>query len=151
MSENQHVTSWHGSTVRVYEIPGHDSGHLGLAPDSMAWFLVGDLIQGIGTVVIPSPEGDMATYINTLKKVISLSPEVIIPSHGIPMRTTYRLKETLKHRLKRESEILKLHQSGKSRQEILMELYSETDSRLHSAAMQNIESHLTKLLKEKIL
>ena len=151
VSENQHVTSWHGSTVRVYEIPGHDSGHLGLAPDSMAWFLVGDLIQGIGTVVIPSPEGDMATYLNTLKKVISLNPEVIIPSHGIPMRTTYRLEETLKHRLKRESEILKLHQSGKSRQEILMELYSETDPRLHSAAMQNIESHLTKLLKEKIL
>jgi len=150
VSENQHVSSWHGSAVRVYEIPGHDSGHLGLAPDSMTWFLVGDLIQGIGTVVIPSPEGDMGTYLNTLKKVISLSPEVIIPSHGIPMRTTYRLEETLKHRLKRESEILKLHQSGKSRQEILMELYSETDPRLHAAAMQNIESHLTKLRKENI-
>jgi len=151
VSENQQVTSWHGSAVRVYEIPGHDSGHLGLAPDSMAWFLVGDLIQGIGTVVIPSPEGDMATYFNTLKKVISLSPEVIIPSHGIPMRTTHRLEETLKHRLQRESQILKLHQAGKSRQEILMELYSDTDSRLHPAAMQNIESHLAKLRKENIL
>ena len=151
VSENQKVTCWHGSAVRVYEIPGHDSGHLGLAPDSMAWFLVGDLIQGIGTVVIPSPEGDMATYFKTLKKVISLNPEVIIPSHGIPMRTTHRLVETLKHRLKRESEILKLHQSGKSRQEIMMELYSETDPRLHTAAMQNIESHLAKLHKENIL
>ncbi len=151
VAENQQVTFWHGSAVRVYEIPGHDSGHLGLAPDSMTWFLVGDLIQGIGTVVIPSPEGDMGTYFNTLKKVISLNPEVIIPSHGIPMRTTHRLEETLKHRLKRESEILKLHQSGKSRQKILMELYSEIDPRLHSAAMQNIESHLTKLRKENIL
>ena len=151
VSENEHVTSWHGSAVRVYEIPGHDSGHLGLAPDSMAWFLVGDLIQGIGTVVIPSPEGDMATYLNTLRKVISLSPEVIIPSHGIPMRTTHRLEETLKHRLQRESEILKLHQSGKSKKEILMGLYSETDRRLLPAAMQNIESHLAKLLKENSL
>jgi len=151
VSENQQVTCWHGSAVRVYEIPGHDSGHLGLAPDSMAWFLVGDLIQGIGTVVIPSPEGDMATYLSTLKKVISLSPEVIIPSHGIPMRTTHRLEETLKHRLQRESQILKLHQAGKSKQEILMELYSDTDNRLHPAAMQNIESHLAKLRKETVL
>ena len=151
VSENQQVSSWHGSAVRVYEIPGHDSGHLGLAPDSMEWFLVGDLIQGIGTVVIPSPEGDMATYLNTLKKVISLSPEVIIPSHGIPMRTTHRLEETLKHRLQRESQILELHRSGKSRQEILSELYSDTDKRLHPAAMQNIESHLAKLRKENVL
>ena len=151
VSENQQVSSWHGSAVRVYEIPGHDSGHLGLAPDSMEWFLVGDLIQGIGTVVIPSPEGDMATYLNTLKKVISLSPEVIIPSHGIPMRTTHRLEETLKHRLQRESQILELHRSGKSRQEILSELYSDTDNRLHPAAMQNIESHLAKLRKENVL
>ncbi len=90
----------------------------------------------------------MATYLNTLKKVISLGPEVIIPSHGIPMRTTHRLEETLKHRLKRESEILKLHESGMSIEEILMELYSETDPRLHPAAMQNIESHLAKLRKE---
>ena len=117
----------------------------------MEWFLVGDLIQGIGTVVIPSPEGDMATYLNTLKKVISLSPEVIIPSHGIPMRTTHRLEETLKHRLQRESQILELHRSGKSRQEILSELYSDTDNRLHPAAMQNIESHLAKLRKENIV
>jgi ribonuclease/clavin/mitogillin len=151
VSENHQVSSWHGFAVRVYEIPGHDSGHLGLAPDSMAWFLVGDLIQGIGTVVIPSPEGDMATYLNTLKKVISLSPEVIIPSHGIPMRTTHRLEETLKHRLQRESQILELHRLGKSKQEILSELYSDTDNRLHPAAMQNIESHLAKLRKENVL
>ena len=67
------------------------------------------------------------------------------------MRTTHRLEETLKHRLQRESQILKLHQSGKSTQEILMELYSETDHRLHPAAVQNIESHLAKLRKETVL
>ena len=146
--ENEEVTRWHGSSVRVYKIPGHDAGHLGLAPDSLAWFLVGDLIQGIGTVVIPSPEGDMATYFSTLEKVIALNPEVIIPSHGIPMRSTHRLIETLKHRRKRESQILKLFQSGSSKKEILEKLYEELDPRLESLAMQNIESHLEKLHKE---
>jgi glyoxylase-like metal-dependent hydrolase (beta-lactamase superfamily II) len=148
-TENEEVTCWHGSSVRVYEIPGHDAGHLGLAPDSLAWFLVGDLIQGIGTVVIPSPEGDMATYFSTLEKVIALNPEVIIPSHGIPMRSTHRLIETLKHRRERESQILKLSKSGNSKEEILEQLYEGLDPRLQPLAMQNIESHLEKLNKEE--
>ena len=115
----------------------------------MAWFIVGDLIQGIGTVVISAPEGDMATYFDTLEKVIVLNPEVIIPSHGIPMRSTHRLQETLKHRRERELQILKLHKSGKSKEEILEQLYAEVDSRLHQLAMKNIESHMVKLHKEK--
>ena len=148
-TEHEEVTCWHGSSVRVYEIPGHDAGHLGLAPDSLAWFLVGDLIQGIGTVVIPSPEGDMATYFSTLEKVIALNPEVIIPSHGIPMRSTHRLIETLKHRRERESQILKLSKFGNSKEEILEQLYEGLDPRLQPLAMQNIESHLEKLNKEE--
>ena len=148
-SENEEVTHWHGSVVRVYEIPGHDAGQLGLAPDSMAWFIVGDLIQGIGTVVISAPEGDMATYFDTLEKVIVLNPEVIIPSHGIPMRSTHRLQETLKHRRERESQILKLHKSGKSKKDILDQLYAEVDPHLHHLSTKNIESHLAKLHKEK--
>ena len=149
--ESEEVTRWSGTPVRVLEIPGHDAGHLGLAPDSMNWFLVGDLIQGIGTVVIPSPEGDMATYFSTLEKVISLNPKVIIPSHGIPMRSTYRLIETLKHRHEREKQILKLFNSGSSKQEILDKLYLGIEPRLKMLALQNIESHLLKLHKEKRL
>ena len=148
-TDNEQITKWHGSPVRVFEIPGHDSGHLGLAPDSMKWFLVGDLIQGIGTVVIPSPEGDMATYFSTLEKVIKLNPKVIFPSHGIPIRGTHRLIETLKHRLERESQILKLYNSGISTQEILKKLYIGIDPRLKKLAIQNIEAHLVKLNKEK--
>jgi len=150
-TENEELTRWHGTPVRIYKIPGHDAGHLGLAPDSMKWFLVGDLIQGVGTVVIPTNEGDMQSYFSTLEKVIALNPEVIIPSHGIPMRSTHRLKETLKHRIDRESQILNLYNSGKSKKEILDELYFGIDPRLKESAIQNIESHLLKLDKEKKL
>ena len=149
--EKQEITKWHGESVKIFEIPGHDAGHLGLAPDSMKWFLVGDLIQGVGTVVIPSPEGDMTSYFSTLKKVISLNPRVIIPSHGIPSRSTHLLAVALKHRLKRESQILELFNSGISKEAILKKLYVGVDPRLKKLAMQNIESHLSKLHKEKKL
>ena len=93
----------------------------------------------------------MATYFKTLEKVIALNPEVIIPSHGIPMRTTHRLIETLKHRRERESQILKLSKSGNSKQEILEQLYKGIDPRLHQLALQNIEAHLVKLYQEEQL
>ena len=67
------------------------------------------------------------------------------------MRSTHRLIETLKHRRKRESQILKLSKSGKSKEEILEQLYEGIDPRLQPLALQNIESHLVKLRKEEQL
>jgi glyoxylase-like metal-dependent hydrolase (beta-lactamase superfamily II) len=137
--------------VKIYAIPGHDEGQLALAPRSMEWFLVGDLIQGVGTVVVSSPEGDMKKYFASLARVIRLDPRVIIPSHGIPMGSVYRLRATLAHRQMREQQILELSESGKSKQEMLLEIYKDVDPRLHPLAMCNIESHLEKLRKERRL
>ncbi|MGH8517120.1 MAG: NUDIX domain-containing protein, partial [Panacagrimonas sp.] len=50
------VTHWLGRPVRALWVPGHDEGQLALMPDDRAWCIVGDLIQGIGTVVIHKPE-----------------------------------------------------------------------------------------------
>ncbi|MCK4502890.1 MAG: MBL fold metallo-hydrolase, partial [Desulfuromonadales bacterium] len=142
------LTTWKSEPVRVYAIPGHDAGQLGLAPESLRWFLVGDLIQSFGTVVISAPEGDMATYFQTLKQLISMDPAVIVPSHGMPMRSTFRLQATLQHRCDREIEIHAIHNSGKTKAEILDIVYPQIDPRLAPFAMCNIESHLTKLRQE---
>ena len=148
VGEGAVMTRWHGEDVRVYAVPGHDEGQLALAPESLRWFIVGDLIQGIGTVVISAPEGDMAKYFRTLERVIGLNPDVIVPSHGIPMRSVHRLSATLQHRRERESRILELHQSGHSNQTILETVYEGVDVRLLPYAMRNIESHLAKLRQE---
>src|SRR3546814_7226144 len=50
--EGDVICRWLGRPVKVYEVPGHDEGQLALMPDDLAWCIVGDLIQGIGTVVI---------------------------------------------------------------------------------------------------
>ena len=145
------VTRWLGEPVRVIPVPGHDAGQIALMPDSKAWFIVGDLIQGIGTVVIAKPEGHMGTYFETLQKVIDLDPAVIIPSHGMAMGTTYRLKETLKHRREREAAVLKLHREGKNAEEMLPLLYHGVDQRLWPLARMNIEQHLDKLRDEGLI
>jgi ribonuclease/clavin/mitogillin len=146
--EGDRVAQWKGEAILVYQVPGHDAGQLALAPESMRWFIVGDLIQSVGTVVIAAPEGDMAAYFQTLEKIIALDPAVIIPSHGIPMRGTFRLHATLKHRRAREKAILELYTHGKAPTEMLEIIYRGVDQRLLPYAMKNIKSHLAKLQQE---
>jgi endoribonuclease LACTB2 len=136
------------SPVRVYAIPGHDEGHLGLAPDSMNWFIVGDLFQGVGTVVVGGAEGDMSKYFNSLKKVIQLKPKAVIPSHGIALGGVNILQKTLEHRIAREEQVLELANQGLSAQEMLQKIYFDIPSYLHKYALKNIEAHLNKLKKD---
>lgn len=143
--EGDVLTTSLGEDVQVYEVPGHDEGQLALAPRSMNWFLVGDLIQTVGTVVIGAPEGDMFKYFNSLEKVIALDPKFIIPSHGIAIGGVNKLSMTLKHRKLREEQIKKLKLDGKSNEEILSIVYEGLDPKLERYAMKTIVAHLKKL------
>ena len=151
VKEGDEVTHWLGHSVKVYEVPGHDEGQLALAPDNMAWFIAGDLFQGVGTVVIGGDEGDMAKYMKTLERVIALKPKVLFPSHGIGLGGTGILAKTLEHRKIREEQVLSMTKAGKDPQEILSELYSDIPLALHKYALMNIHSHLTKLKNEGLL
>lgn len=151
VKEGDVVTQWLGEPVRVIEMPGHDEGQLGLAPASMRWCLVSDLFQGVGTVVIAAPEGNMSRYFNSLQKVIDLRPQVVIPSHGIPMGSAHRLSMVLQHRKMREEQVLQMFKEGKSKQDMLDEIYVDVDKRLVPLAMKNIEAHLEKLRQENRL
>lgn len=149
--EGDVICRWLGRPVKVYEVPGHDEGHLALMPDDRAWCIVGDLIQGIGTVVIAKPEGDMRKYFATLERLIALNPRVIIPSHGAALGTVYRLEETLKHRRQREQQVLSLWHEGKDLDTMLAVIYAGLDPRLLALARMNIDSHLDKLRAEGVL
>lgn len=143
--EGDVVTKSLGQEVRVYELPGHDEGQLGLAPKNLNWFLVGDLIQTIGTVVIQAPEGDMKKYFQSLERVIALKPKNCIPSHGIIIGGTHKLEETLKHRKSREQQIMILLDQGKSVDEMVAAIYPELKVDLISYAKKTVEAHLKKL------
>ena len=145
------VTSWLGQPVRALAVPGHDEGQLALMPDNRAWCIVGDLIQGVGTVVIASPEGDMRKYFASLERVIALAPRVIYPSHGLALGGVHYLEQALQHRRMREEQIRSLFTAGRSMDEMLAEVYQGVDPRLLPLAQINIESHLTKLRADGVI
>ncbi|MCP3870806.1 MAG: MBL fold metallo-hydrolase [Gammaproteobacteria bacterium] len=143
------ITRWLGRKVLCHGLPGHDRGMIGLAPEDLAWFFVGDLIQTEGTVVIPEPEGDMSVYFESLEKLIDLAPKAIIPSHGMPAGGVHLLRRTLDHRRMREDQIRSLLRAGHSHQEMLEAIYQELDGRLIPLALQNIRQHVKKLVLEE--
>lgn len=149
---NDCLTLWKGKKVFCHHVPGHDEGHMALAPESLEWCIVGDLFQGIGTVVVGGEEGDMQKYFNTLQYIIDLQPGCVIPSHGIALGGVNIIEKTLAHRKLREEQILEMHQEGLSKQEMLERIYFDIPIKLHKYAMANINSHYVKLVKDgKIL
>lgn len=149
LKEGDIITQWLGRDVMIVEIPGHDEGHLGVAPVDMSWFLAGDLFQGIGTVVIGGDEGDMKKYFHTLEKVIKLNPRVVFPSHGIGLGGVSILEKTLEHRKLRETQILALAKEGLGTGQMLEKIYAEVPKQLWPYALMNIQKHLDKLKSEK--
>ncbi len=149
VKEGDTLTKWLGADVKIIEVPGHDAGQLALMPAGKEWFLAGDLFQGVGTVVVGGHEGNMTDYFNTLEKVINLSPQCVIPSHGIALGGTNILEKTLEHRKFREEQILEMCVSGLSIDQILSQIYFNIPQKILKYAKANIESHIDKLKLEK--
>lgn len=151
VKEGEKLTRWLNREVLIMEIPGHDEGQIALYPEDLSWFLAGDLFQGIGTVVIGGEEGNMQKYFNTLEKIISMSPKVVFPSHGIGLGGTSILEKTLEHRKLREKQILALHLEGLRPEEMLGKIYAEVNRDLWPYALENIHKHLQKLRAENTI
>jgi len=149
VKEGDYLTKWNKEDVFVYEVPGHDDGQVAIAPSSMKWFLVGDLIQTIGTVVVGGEEGDMAKYFNSLKRVIDLRPSVVLPSHGIAIGGVNKLVETLEHRVMRENHIKELMAKNCDEDEMMKAIYPELEERLHRYARKTIRAHVDKIKGEE--
>ena len=149
LKEGDVLTQSLGVDVTVFETPGHDEGQLALAPKTLNWFLAGDLIQTVGTVVIGAPEGDMQKYFHSLERVINMAPKNLIPSHGIIVGGIHKMSETLKHRMEREAQIKELLKQNKNFEEMLAIVYEGLKPALLPYARKTMEAHLHKISLEE--
>ncbi len=150
LGDGDTLCTWKAQPVRLIAVPGHDNGHMALMPDSAHWMIVGDLYQGVGTVVIGRPEGNMGEYFASLRKVIALRPGVTVPSHGIALPGTLQVERTLQHRQQREDRIRSLHEQGHDVDAILAREYAQVPKALWPLARMNIEGHLEKIDAERM-
>jgi glyoxylase-like metal-dependent hydrolase (beta-lactamase superfamily II)/8-oxo-dGTP pyrophosphatase MutT (NUDIX family) len=142
------TTGWR---LRALHTPGHTRGHLCFYEENTAAIMTGDLVVGIGTVVIDPPEGNMLQYLNSLDRLLQL-PRLtsLFPAHG-PAIGSARLKieEYITHRSMREGRILDAIKAGsETTAEIVPIAYSEVNSSLYGLAERSTLAHLEKLVEE---
>jgi endoribonuclease LACTB2 len=140
-----------GVTLVPIHTPGHASDHLCyFVPETKALF-TGDLVLGGSTTVIPDEDGDLAQYMDSLRRILRLDVATIYPAHGPVIENAKALiKEYIAHRLERERQILAVMGDGrKTIPEMVKVIYAEVPEALHGYAGQSVHSHLKKLKAEK--
>jgi glyoxylase-like metal-dependent hydrolase (beta-lactamase superfamily II)/8-oxo-dGTP pyrophosphatase MutT (NUDIX family) len=129
-------------TWQVVVTPGHCPGHLCLVGE--AGIISGDNCVQFGTILVPSSDGDMNSYLSGLARLRDLSPRLLFPAHGPMVANPARLlNHYIEHRSSRHQAVLKAVQSGESRLESIAEIaYSNTPEAHPMLKVDQTLSHL---------
>jgi glyoxylase-like metal-dependent hydrolase (beta-lactamase superfamily II) len=144
------VVSAAGLTFTAVHTPGHTSNHTCWALAEEQALFTGDHIMGWSTTVVSPPDGDMAAYIESLRKVAARDDSVLWPTHGPPRHDARDYVPALvEHRLQREAAVLAAVQAGRtSIRDIVELLYADVRRELHKPARRSVWGHMIKLVHE---
>jgi glyoxylase-like metal-dependent hydrolase (beta-lactamase superfamily II) len=137
--------------LRAILTPGHARGHLCFYEARTGTLISGDNIVGLGSVLIDLPEGNMRTYLDSLRRMRELPDlSVIFGGHGPAMGNPYeKIDEYISHRLEREQNILRAISEGASNpKDIVARVYTDVSPKAHAMAERAVQAHLEKLVEE---
>ena len=134
-----------GKPLTAAATPGHTSNHLCLAYGDA--LLTGDHVMGWSTTVVVPPDGDMAAYMASLRKLRERDDRVYYPAHGPPVTNPGQyLRGLIGHRMQREKQILRLvGEDARTIPDIVANAYPGLDPRLVTAAGGSVYAHLLDL------
>ncbi|MFL5797477.1 MAG: MBL fold metallo-hydrolase [Actinomycetota bacterium] len=137
--------------LRVLYTPGHTADHVAFLAEGTGAMFTGDAVLGRGTAVIDPREGDLAQYLQSLRRMREARPRVIYPGHGPTVFDALgKLREYEAHRTMREHQVLEALAAGpRAIGDIVPEIYADTPVELHPAAAAQVEAHLLKLERER--
>ncbi len=136
-----------GWTLTALATPGHTSNHLCYALAEEKALFTGDHVMGWSTTVVAPPDGDMAAYMASLRKLIDRDDAIYHPTHGDAVTDPQRfVRGLVTHRKQRETQILKLLGDGpQTIPAMVAVMYAMVDKRLHPAAGRSVLAHLIDL------
>lgn len=138
--------------LRVVHTPGHAPGHICLLDEDSGAMIAGDMVAGVGTILIEPQDGDMALYIASLERMRALRPSVLLPAHGEPIKDAEtRITQYIQHRLMREEKIyaaLRALGSVTKLTDLLPTAYDDAPQSVWPIAALSAEAHLLKLEKD---
>jgi glyoxylase-like metal-dependent hydrolase (beta-lactamase superfamily II) len=135
--------------VTALHTPGHADGHLCFEVGGAS--IVGDMVAGVGTILIDPSEGDMAEYLSSLARLLQRTATTLLPAHGPAIPDGHgKLREYIAHRTMRENRVLSALPTGTaaSLTELLPTSYGDTPRMLWPLAERSLRAHLDKLVKD---
>ena len=148
--KDEQVIDVGGAQLRAVRTPGHAADHVAfLEEDSQALF-TGDAVLGRGTTVVNPPDGDLAAYLRSLKRMQDLPVRTIYPGHG---PTVFdgpgKLEEYSEHRAMRDRQVMDAIKDGKKAiADMVPVIYAEYPVELHELAARQVLAQLIKLERE---
>ncbi|MBL8955421.1 MAG: MBL fold metallo-hydrolase [Myxococcaceae bacterium] len=139
-----------GIDLIVHHTPGHARGHICLEHKASHAMIVGDMVAGVGTIVIDPPEGDMGEYLRQLQRLKDLGARTLYPAHGPPLPDgPAKLDEYLNHRAWREGKVVAaLTEELQSLEQLVPKAYDDVQSFVLPLAERNTVAILDKLIAE---
>jgi glyoxylase-like metal-dependent hydrolase (beta-lactamase superfamily II)/8-oxo-dGTP pyrophosphatase MutT (NUDIX family) len=139
-----------GLELTALHTPGHTRDHLCFLQAASGALLAGDLVSSVSTIVIDPPEGNMASYLESLGGLLHRGVHALYPAHGpVVADGPAKLRAYLEHRLEREEQILAALRRGLSTpRDIVPSVYIGTPESLYPFAERSVQAHLDKLEEE---
>lgn len=150
------VLSAGGTTLTAVPTPGHTADHLCFRLDD-GGLLSGDHILGRGTSVVAWPEGDLAAYLESLRRVLRLGPDGLFPGHGPELLedSDAVVSFYLAHRAWREAQVRAALEDDETLAarpaDLVARLYADVDPILWPAAELSTRACLVKLAGEGVV
>ena len=150
VADGETIAAVPGVGITAVHTPGHTSNHTCYALAEPSVLFTGDHVMGWSTTVVSPPDGDMADYIESLRKVAGRRDAMIIPTHGPPRRDGPDFVAALvEHRLERERQVVDAVRRGLDTiPTIVADLYADVRPELHKPAGRSVLAHLVKLVAE---
>ncbi len=151
VADGEVAASGPGWTISGVHTPGHTSNHMCFAFREQAVLFPGDHVMGWSTTVVSPPDGDMAAYIESLRKVAGRPMDrTYWPTHGPSISEPQRYVDALvAHRVARERQVLDAVRTGLHHvPAIVAVLYADVDEALHKPAGRSVLAHLVKLVAD---
>lgn len=141
-----------GRVLEAVYTPGHAPGHLCFHELSTGAMIAGDMVAGVGTILIDRYDGNMKRYLESLDTMKARAPRYLLPAHGgVIFEPAAYLDHYRSHRLMREEKVLRAlarFDEPATLDELLPLAYDDVPSAIYPLARLSLDAHLEKLVEE---
>ncbi|HLZ36902.1 MAG TPA: MBL fold metallo-hydrolase [Mycobacteriales bacterium] len=142
------VVAVDGLEIRVLATPGHSGDSLSFHLPADAAVLTGDTVLGRGTTVVAHPDGRLAEYLASLRRLRALATAAqattLLPGHGpVVADPAGLLDDYLAHRGERLGQVRAALAAGaRTAREVVERVYADVDPALWPAAEMSVRAQL---------